>query len=144
MGTKVLLAFALLLGSCAAASTGLADEVIDRFRLTFDNMDFNRNGALEPDEGPAAYGWKSGLFKLKDLDDDGRITFPEYVGWTASPRTRWLVDALSAEVFEALDGDEDGRLARADEWLGGSGAFEARDADRDGYLTRREAGLPPV
>lgn len=139
MGTKALALAALLLSSAFPAR---ADEVLDRMRLTFGYLDYNQDGKVERGEGPAAYGWKPGVFTLKDVDGDGFISFKEYVSWTGEPRTRMLADALSAEIFEAMDGDGDGRLDRAEEWLGSPERFAELDADRDGRLDRAEAGLP--
>lgn len=96
----------------------------------FDALDRNGNSVLEPREWPAAGA--SVAFNVADRNDDGVVTFMEYI---APPRPA----EVREERFEDMDQNNDGVLARY-EWRGDMGTFNRRDLNRDGVVTWREFG----
>jgi Ca2+-binding EF-hand superfamily protein len=93
----------------------------------FDGLDLNHDGVLARREWPTSAGVG---FDVADRNDDGAVTFMEYVSPT---RPREVVE----ERFEDMDRNNDGVLTRR-EWRGDLAVFESRDDDRDGVVSWRE------
>jgi Ca2+-binding EF-hand superfamily protein len=97
----------------------------------FDGLDANRNGVLEPREWPTG---ASVAFNVADRNDDGVVTFMEYI---APPRPA----EVREERFEDMDHNNDGVLSRG-EWHGDWAGFNRLDRNRDGVVTWREFRQP--
>jgi Ca2+-binding EF-hand superfamily protein len=97
----------------------------------FDAVDTNRDGVLEAREWPAG---ASVAFRIADRNDDGVVTFSEYI---APPRPQ----EAREERFEDIDHNNDGVLSRS-EWHGDWATFNRLDRNDDGVVTWREFRQP--
>jgi Ca2+-binding EF-hand superfamily protein len=106
------------------------DWTVEHFR----ELDRDRNGSLSP----AEWYFNRETFRRIDHNGDNVVSQPEFLGTTG-------IDDDADDRFENLDGDNDGRVSRA-EWHGTRARFDALDRDRNGVLTRAEAAgtEPPV
>ena len=75
-------------------------------------------------------------FDIADRNDDGAVTFVEYISPTR-PRD------VAEEMFEAMDRNNDGVLTRA-EWTGQNVAFHRADINGDRVVSRREYAERPA
>ena len=105
----------------------------------FGALDTNGDGTITPEEGPATSNWPTGLFKIRDLDNDGKISQREFRTWKEAERTKTLATQLSDMTFTAMDSNHDNRIDRKSEWFGTEKDFKRYDADHDGSITREEA-----
>ncbi len=136
-----------------------AEERMARLREAFDRRDLNKDGVLDGEE--TTDRMRQGV----DADKDGKVTFEEYSAMLERVRGPRPGPAPSAEApttpsvpqaprtpaspgagpvvlptpeeVTGWDGDQDGRLSRA-EWQGSQEAWLKLDGNRDGWVTLDE------
>lgn len=94
-------------------------------------------------------GWWHGLLEVADADNDGRVSRDELLTLVDRlPGMREAVTATADTIFDAVDGNGDGRISRAEHrrlvatWHGQDvetdEVFDILDLDGDGHLSRPE------
>jgi len=114
-------------GTAAQDPYDAVDEIDDWSPENFARLDHNRDGRVSRTEWHASRE----LFTRLDRDRDGAIDRAEFTGEADLDQDR-------EDRFRDLDLNHDGRVSR-DEWHGARAVFEALDGNRDGVLTRAEA-----
>jgi hypothetical protein len=94
----------------------------------FERADRNNDRVLARNE------WYGDLrtFERVDINDDGRISLPEFLGEDVAGTT-----GIGRRGFAQLDTNGNGVITR-NEWLDSRQQFEALDDDNDGAITRAE------
>lgn len=144
----------------------LADRWTEQLRTYFDFLDRDGNGSLNRAEAEFALSnagvvqmARTGfayqrpddagrMFAALDTDEDGRASFDEFAAYyspsaadvvsaQASPFRDTFADALTAELFQRLDANADGKLSRS-EVAGLGSLFGTLDADEDECLSAPE------
>jgi Ca2+-binding EF-hand superfamily protein len=85
MGVLKMLAVALALATVSPAYA-IDQESMKAFTV----FDTNGDGYITEYEGPKSYSWEAGLFEMKDLNEDGKISKEEFDDWQRAPETRIL------------------------------------------------------
>lgn len=104
----------------------------------FAAVDADQDGVVSAEEAAAAVEL---VYVAMDADDDGRLTREEYRAVRMGPQTGTNAarqaerQNAKAARFDAMDGDHDGTVSRAEFLDGGKARFEAADTDRDGKVT---------
>jgi Ca2+-binding EF-hand superfamily protein len=104
------------------------DQKVDDWTVEhYRSLDRDNNGRVTAVE----WLYDRETFRRIDHNGDNWISQAEFTGDEA-------VDDDAEDLFEYLDGNNDGRVSR-DEWHGTIARFNALDRDRNGMLTRAEA-----
>lgn len=104
----------------------------------FATVDADQDGVVSAEEAAAAVEL---VYVAMDADDDGRLTREEYMAVRMGPQTGTNAarqaerQNAKAARFDAMDGDRDGTVSRAEFIDGGKARFEAADTDHDGKVT---------
>lgn len=140
-------AAALVLAAGAAVSLpSLASGKAERMQAFFSKMDANGDGAIDQGELMQA---RTAMFERLDLDVDGFVTEAE--ADEARAKAHEMAGQGSGHgfgqrkggehagrMFEHLDADGDGRVARAEFMAKPFHLLERADADGDGRVTQAE------
>ena len=104
------------------------DQKVDDWTVEhYRTLDRDNNGRVTA----AEWIYDRETFRRIDHNGDNWISQAEFIGDEA-------VDDDAEDLFEYLDGNNDGRVAR-DEWHGTLARFNTLDRNKDGFLTRAEA-----
>lgn len=97
-------------------------------------FDADRNNAVGPEEydGPVA------AFRKFDTDKDGTVTYDELYPERMAAMYAAQPKPEDKNIVEALDKDEDGKVARA-EFPGSDAAWARMDRNGDGFVTTADA-----
>ena len=128
--------FAAAASSPAAAAAG---ATASSSSATFDSLDKNNDGKLDPTEAAAVPGLQPG-FATYDLNHDGTLGKDEFAAAQASLASSAAGATASAPAFESLDKNNDGNIdtteAAAAPWL--QQGFATYDTDHNGKLGKDE------
>lgn len=116
-----------------------AKKQAEVFRELFQELDANRDNAIERDEVPAS-GRASfdRLLKRGDDNHNGKLEAEEYRAILIDLRTfAEQAKKQAADRFKAMDRDGDGKVSR-EEFTGPKPRFGALDRNGDGHLTQQE------
>lgn len=128
-----------------AAMAQAAKKKAEVYRELFQELDTNRDNAIErgevPADGRAAF---DRLLKRGDDNHDGKLQAEEYRALLLDLRTfSEQTKKQRTDRFQAMDRDHDGKLSR-DEFTGAKARFDALDRDRDGSVSQQEFLAPAV
>jgi Ca2+-binding EF-hand superfamily protein len=110
-------------------------------RERFDSIDENGDGAIAVKEAAA---WHDIVFVTMDADDNGALTFEEYMevrmgaGAGKNPERQQARQEQKAARFPEMDANGDGTLSRQEFMAGGESHLMAADSDGDGQVSFEE------
>jgi Ca2+-binding EF-hand superfamily protein len=122
------------------------EEARERYKVRFEGADEDKNGYLDANEASSVPAIEA-LFKLMDLDGDGKLTEKEllaYFDQMQELRTKVANGCASLSVvdqggglFDLVDANGDGRLSVREMRLARF-ALEKLDRNRDGFFNKDE------
>ncbi len=135
------LVFGVLVGSSivGVAFSQAVKKQAAAYRELFQDLDQNRDNAIERDEVPAsARGSFDRLLKRGDDNHNGKLEADEFRSVLQDLRA-FAEEARkqAVERFKSMDRDGDGKLTR-EEFTGPKPRFDVLDRDGDGALTQQE------
>lgn len=101
-------------------------------------VDTNNDGVISAEEAAAS---ADGVFAAMDADDDGSLTFDEYMAVRFGPQYGYnaqreaAMQAAKSARFAAMDADKDGKVTQQEFIAAAKGHFDAADADKDGKVS---------
>jgi hypothetical protein len=134
MKSTLLIGNLLAVGAVAALAVSAVqarEPGMPRGERTFERLDKNKSGALEPDE----LGTRSERrFMRLDADKDDKVTRAEIESWLNRLTARRV-----GRIMDRMDADNDQAVSRTELQDYISGLFLAADADKSGGVTLQEA-----
>lgn len=117
----------------------VAKKQAEVFRDLFQELDTNRDNAIERNEVPAsARASFDRLLKRGDDNHNGKLEAEEYRAILVDLRTfAEQAKKQAIERFESMDRDHDGKVSR-EEFTGPKARFEILDRNGDGFVTQQE------
>ena len=101
-------------------------------------IDANGDGVIGDDEAASRV---ENVFLRMDADNNGEVTLEEYMGVRMgpgegrNPERMAKMQELKKQRFEAMDGDKDGKVTKAQFIEAAKARFAAADTDKDGKVT---------